>query len=155
LSRLWMQRGRERLSRVSHAQPAKQRASIFFLAALDQASMHHSGTEISPGELGVYDIDSTHTHLSQGPCNWGAMSLTPRDLPSIGYALAGRDLIVPKFTYVIRPVPALMSRLLTLHKAAGELAKFAPDVLAHSEVARALEQTLLHAMITCLDARPP
>jgi AraC-like DNA-binding protein len=43
-----------------------------------------------------------------------------------------------------------MSRLLKLHKAAGDLAKSAPDLLAHPQVARAIEQTLLHAMITCL-----
>ncbi len=38
---------------------------------------------------------------------------------------------------------------------AGQLAKTAPDVLAHPEVARALEQALVHAMIMCLTLSTP
>jgi AraC-like DNA-binding protein len=41
-------------------------------------------------------------------------------------------------------------RPLNLHEAAGHLAKTAPDILAHPEVARALEQGLTHAMVTCI-----
>jgi transcriptional regulator GlxA family with amidase domain len=43
-----------------------------------------------------------------------------------------------------------MSRLLDLHEAAGSLARTAPDLLARSEVAWALEQAFLHAMIACM-----
>jgi hypothetical protein len=105
LPQLSMQRGRERLPRVCHVEVRKQRAPIFFLAAPNQAALQHSGTEISPGELVVYGTDSTHTHLTRGPCSWGAMSLTPRDLASTGYAFVGRDLAIPKFTHVVRPAP--------------------------------------------------
>jgi transcriptional regulator GlxA family with amidase domain len=41
-------------------------------------------------------------------------------------------------------------RLLNLHEAAGNLARTAPDLLAQSEVARALEQAFLHAIIACM-----
>jgi transcriptional regulator GlxA family with amidase domain len=37
-----------------------------------------------------------------------------------------------------------------LHEAAGNLAKTAPDILAQPEVARALEQALVHAMVSCI-----
>jgi hypothetical protein len=50
----------------------------------------------------------------------------------------------------IRPLPQLMSRLLSLHEAAGHLAKAAPDILAHPEVARAMEQALVRTMVLCL-----
>ena len=43
-----------------------------------------------------------------------------------------------------------MSRLLRLHEAAGHLAKTAPDILAKPEVARAIEEALVEAMIFCL-----
>jgi AraC-like DNA-binding protein len=39
---------------------------------------------------------------------------------------------------------------LQLHEAAGHLAKIAPDILAKPEVARAIEEALLEAMILCL-----
>ncbi len=45
-----------------------------------------------------------------------------------------------------------MSRLSSLHEAAGHLAKTAPDILAKPEVARAMEQALVHAMISCMNS---
>jgi transcriptional regulator GlxA family with amidase domain len=45
-----------------------------------------------------------------------------------------------------------MSRLLNLHEMVGQLAKTTPDLLALTEVARALEQELIHLMIRCLIA---
>jgi hypothetical protein len=44
---------------------------------------------------------------------------------------------------------------LNLHEAAGHLAKSAPDTLARPEVARTLEQTLLHAMVSCITGGEP
>jgi AraC-like DNA-binding protein len=44
----------------------------------------------------------------------------------------------------------MLLRLLNLHEAAGHLAKIAPDILAKDEVARAIEQELVHAMVTCM-----
>jgi AraC-like DNA-binding protein len=79
------------------------------------------------------------------------MSLTQEDLAAAGQAIIGRELITPSsLTYRLSPPPAILLRLLNLHKAAGHLAKTAPDILAHPQVARALEQGLVHAMISCV-----
>jgi AraC-like DNA-binding protein len=78
------------------------------------------------------------------------MSLTPDDLAAAGYAVTGRDLAVPSVAHFVRPAPALMSRLLTLYEAVVQIAKSAPYKLARPEVARALEQSLVHAMVRCL-----
>jgi transcriptional regulator GlxA family with amidase domain len=51
----------------------------------------------------------------------------------------------------IKPPAPLVTRLLNLHEAAGLLAKTAPDVLANPEVGRALEETLVLALILCLE----
>jgi transcriptional regulator GlxA family with amidase domain len=48
-----------------------------------------------------------------------------------------------------------MARLLKLHAAAGQVAEAAPHVLAHPEVARSLEQALVHAMIRCMTDDTP
>jgi AraC-like DNA-binding protein len=44
---------------------------------------------------------------------------------------------------------------LQLHEAAGHLAKTAPDILAKPEVARAIEEALVEAMILCLTEGNP
>jgi len=43
-----------------------------------------------------------------------------------------------------------MARLLSLHKAAGELATTMPDIIAHPEAARALERDVVRMMVRCL-----
>jgi AraC-like DNA-binding protein len=58
--------------------------------------------------------------------------------------------VAPQVTGVVRPRRDLMSRLVKLQKAAADLAAAAPNVLAHPEVANAIEQELVRLMITCL-----
>jgi len=82
------------------------------------------------------------------------MSLTLEDLAAAGQAIVGRELTAPRATQIVRPPPHLMSRLLQLHEAAGQLAETVPDVLAHPEVARAMEQALVQVMVECLTADP-
>jgi AraC-like DNA-binding protein len=150
LNRLWMQCARESLPRIFHSAVSPKRAPIVFLVDTDQPAMRHSGLEVSPGEIIVDGLGSTHHHRSWAPSHWGSMSLTPEDLAAAGRAIAGRELTVPAVTCIRRPGPAAMSRLLHLHQTAVRLAKTTPDLLAQAEVARALEQALIHAMITCL-----
>ncbi len=47
-----------------------------------------------------------------------------------------------------------MQRLHHLHRAAGDLATTAPDILVHPEVAKAIEDALVRAMIACLVSGP-
>jgi AraC-like DNA-binding protein len=147
---LWMQSARETLPRVLHSAVSKKRAPIVFLAHADQVAMQHSGLEVSAGAIIVNGSGATHHHRSWGPCHWGAMSLTPEELAEAGSVIDGRELTVPSVTHLIRPAPALMGRLLSLHNDAIRLAKSAPDRLAHPEVARYFEQALIHTMVRCL-----
>jgi AraC-like DNA-binding protein len=106
--------------------------------------------EVSPCDIVVIGEGSSHHTRTKGPVHWGSMSLAPEDLAAAGRALVGRELTVPSITHVARPAPEVLSRLIELHKSAGILAKAAPILLTQPEVARALEQTLLHAMVRCL-----
>jgi AraC-like DNA-binding protein len=83
------------------------------------------------------------------------MSLSFTDLAAAAQAVTGREFIAPFFTQFIRPPPAFLARLSSLHEAAGHLARTAPDILSHSEIARALEQGLVQAMVSCLSSGEP
>jgi AraC-like DNA-binding protein len=150
LQQLWLQRGQESLARVGHSAVTKNRCPIFFLSDHQQAAVRNSGTELSPGHIMFYALDSEHHHQSSAGCRWGTMSLAPDDLAAVGRAIAGCDLTAPAENRLIRPPPHLMSRLLGLHEAAGRLAATVPDTLAHPEVARAMEQELVRVMVGCL-----
>jgi hypothetical protein len=150
LHRLWMQRGDERLPRVLNVSPSGERPAIVFATNQNQPAMHFDGRELPQHEIIVVGFGLPIHFRSSGACHWGAMSLTLKDLAAAGQAITGRELIAPSFTQFIRPPAALLARLSSLHEAAGQLAKTAPDILSHPEVARALEDGLVHAMVSCI-----
>jgi AraC-like DNA-binding protein len=61
-------------------------------------------------------------------------------------------LTIPSIMHVVRPASELTARLLNLHQEAAQLAKAAPGILMHPEIARALEQALIYAMVQCWSA---
>jgi AraC-like DNA-binding protein len=154
LHRLWMQRGVETLPRVLRSVASKNRAPVVFLANTNQLPIRHGGMKVTSGDVMVEGPGATHHHRSWGPCQWASMSLTPEDLARAGSVISGRELTVSSVARVVRPAPALMARLLSLHENASQLAKTAPDRLAHPEVAKSLEQALIHTMIRCLTGTP-
>jgi len=150
LDRLWMQRARFSLPAVTHSAVGKDRSMIFLQFDLDQAPILHSGIEVPPDQIVCYSPGSEHHYRTSASYHCGGMSLRPAVLAAFGEILVGREVTAPAATRVLRPPPALMSRLQNLHKAAGDLAATAPDILAHPEVAKALEQELVRVMVACL-----
>jgi len=151
LSQLWMQRGVEGLPRIMNVRRRDPRVALCFATDQQQAPLHVRGMELGRSEIAVLGSGSADHHLSSTACRWAAMSLMPEDLAAAGRAILGREVTAPSpLTYRLSPPPAVLSRLLSLHESAGHLAKTAPDILAHPEVARALEQALVHAMVSCI-----
>jgi AraC-like DNA-binding protein len=150
LYRLSLQRGRETLPRAGRGAMNRGRTAIYFLIGADQEPGHHCGIEFSPGEIVINDPGSTYHHMTSASCHWGDLSLTWDDLAVAGCALRGVDRTATALPQILRPRPALMSRFLNLHEVAGNMARTAPDLLAQPEVARALEQALIRAVIACV-----
>jgi AraC-like DNA-binding protein len=147
LPRLYLQRAREGLPRVIRSAVSVERPPIFFLPDADQPAMHHSGMEVSFGDLVAIGSGSEHHHRTEAPSQWATLSVTRDDLAATWHALVGRDLTVPSITCRFRPSPPLMLRLINLHEAAGQLAKGAAGISV--QPARALEQAILHALVMC------
>jgi AraC-like DNA-binding protein len=150
LDRLSVHRAEETLPRVVNSAVDPKLYSIIFATDPSQAPVHISGLELSPAEVIVHRVGSVGHNRSAAACRWGFMSLPHADLAAAGRTLIGRELAAPPFTHCIRPPAPLLSRLLNLHEAAGNLAKTVPDILAKPEVARAIEQGLVHAMVSCV-----
>jgi AraC-like DNA-binding protein len=150
LHRLWMQSGQASLPYVAHIVLTTDRIPIFFLADHQQQATHHSGLEVVPGDLVISRPYSENHQRAPAGSHWRSMSLSADDLAAAARIIIGRDLTQVIATRMMRPPPHLMSRLLQLHEAACRLATTVPDVLAQSEVARALEQELVGAMVHCI-----
>ncbi len=150
LTHLWMQRGYEKLARVSHAANASNRAIIYFHSSPNQASIHHSGMEVNTDEIVVYARAAVHHHWTSAPLHWGSMSLSHAALARMSYAITGRELTTPTATRKVRPKPADFLRLRSLHDTVGHFAKATPDAFTNGEAVRSIEASLIHAMINCL-----
>jgi AraC-like DNA-binding protein len=150
MHRLSMLCGWQSLPSIARIGLHKTRNAIFFLTKPDQPSTTLSGIELPPGDIVFPATGGEYYNRGHGNARWGAMSLTPEDLAAYGRAIVGRELVAPRSTRVVRPQHDVMSRLVKLQKAATDLAAAAPKVLAHPEVANAIEQELVRLMIVCL-----
>jgi hypothetical protein len=81
------------------------------------------------------------------------LALIPEHLERYYEALSGKPLSVPARAWILRPAARDTARLRRLRAQACRLAETRPKVLAHPEVARAIEQGVIHALVTCLAAR--
>jgi AraC-like DNA-binding protein len=150
LHRLWMHRIDENLPRIMRVTPSGKRSLILFATDPYQPTMQVNGIETSRHQLAMFGLDRPYYLRSSAACGWGTMSLTPEDLAAASEAIIGRPVTPPSFPRWTSPPAPVASRLLRLHEAAGQLAKTASDILAKPEVAQAIEEALLEAMILCV-----
>jgi len=147
---LWMQRTWQSLPFVARVRNHKTRVPVVFLADQYQAPIKVAGQKLSPGEILFPATGDEHHYRTWTETNVAMMSLAPDEFASAALTLLGRDLTAPRVTRFLRPATDSMSRLMILHKAAADLATAAPEIFAHPEVSRAMEQALVGTMIACL-----
>jgi AraC-like DNA-binding protein len=149
MNRLWMAQYRVTLPLVSTFAIRPDRRAITFFTESNSATMQHCGVEVSPRDI-VIDCPGVVHYRCGANIRSGGMSLPVYELNAATEAIAGRDFPDQLPKRVVRPNPALMYRLLKLHKIVGQLAHDTPDILEQAEVRRALEEQTIHAMVRCL-----
>lgn len=146
---LRMQRFQVDLPQIATIVTARDRKSIGFHIEGSSSTLHHSGLKVAPGDILVYGNDVMHQR-SDSCFRYGTMSLPVEEFSAVSRAIIGREFLEEPRPTVIRPDPALMSRMLDVHRVIGQLAQDAPDLLDLPEVRRALEQQLIHVMVRCV-----
>jgi AraC-like DNA-binding protein len=149
LHKLWMRSGETSAPYLMRGGWTNDRCIIHFLAGEEQTPYHHNGMELSSGSILVNAVGTEFYRRSTGRRS-GSMSLTIEDLASASRALIGRELTAPTSTKMVKPPAQMMSQLLRLYDTAENLAATAPEILTHPEVARAIEQKLVQAMVACI-----
>jgi AraC-like DNA-binding protein len=149
LNQLWMQRFNENLPLIYASKLRPGRRAIGFLTSDHQPGKQHCGVEVSPRDIVISKCDAMH-HRTHGDSRYGTMSLTTEDFDAACKAIVGRELSELPLKHIVRPAPDLMSRLVKLHEAVDLIARSTPDLLERTEVARSLEQNLVHLMVRCL-----
>jgi AraC-like DNA-binding protein len=108
--------------------------------------------ELRHGDIMLHGRGEQFHQCTSGMSRWGSIALTPERLAAYGRALTRQDLVSPPASRVLRPPRRAVTRLLRLHAQAGRLAERRSQIVAYPEVARALEQDLIPALIDCLTA---
>jgi len=149
LNRVWMHHYNEKLPGVLTYKMKFDRRVIGFLTDENQPAIRHCSLDVSPLVVAVPGRHEVHQRSEAG-ARYASMSLPTADLDLAYRALVGRELVSPRSSYLTRPDPRLMSRLLKLHKTAAHIAKTNPGLFYFPEVVRNLEQQLIHVMVGCL-----
>jgi AraC-like DNA-binding protein len=153
MHRLWMQRLSDNLPRIGHCATISGimggRAIVSFRTASGPPLLW-SGLETRPTTIMRHSAGESTFQRSAGSFSWASMSLPSEELALLGATIAGCDLTPPKQALTLTPAPQAMARLQRLHAAAGQLAEDAPEIIAHPEAARGLEQALIGALVDCL-----
>jgi AraC-like DNA-binding protein len=113
------------------------------------------GQELRSGDIVFYGLGEHVHQRTAGSSEKGFIALKPERLAFWSRTLTEAEVAPPTFVRIIRPSRATMSRLRYLHASACGLVEKSPTTIAHPEVARAIEQELIHALITCLRPEAP
>lgn len=148
MDRLWMSRYSLSLPQVNVVTIKPDRMAIGFLTD-PHCSVRYCGAKVLPGDIIINRSSEVHQQTETG-LDGGVMSLPVNEVNAAIEAIIGSDFTHQLAKPFIRPGPALMSRLLKLHKAVAQLAHDTPEVLESPEACRALEQQLIHLMVRCL-----
>ena len=148
MNKLRMQRFEVALPQICTFMIAPDRKSIGFLEG-SSSNLQHCGLEVTSSDILVYGYDVLHQRSAPN-LRFGTMSLPEADFPVLCKTLIGREFLEKPRTSKLRPDPALMTRLLTLHKIVAQLARDTPNLLELPELRRSLEERLIHIMVRCL-----
>lgn len=143
--------GQENLPRIAYVSVAPKRALVAFPMRFDPPPIC-GGIELQSGDVMFHGRGERMHQRANGASHWAFISLASSLLAKCGKAFTGRDLVPPPAARVLRPPEFAATLLRRLHAKACRVAETNPDDIAHSEIGRALEEDLLHALVDCLTA---
>jgi AraC-like DNA-binding protein len=142
-------RGRENLPRIAFVALPPTQAHISFPAS-GLSALIYCGLRLNSGDLVFHGLGERAHQRTVGEGDWCFMSLAPEQLAAWSKALTGQSIRPPSEGRVIVPAPSASRALLNPLSKACRLAETRRELIANPEVARSLEQELLHALVNCL-----
>jgi hypothetical protein len=141
----------EAAARVAYVRLRSTELVVSFPTSRNSAPIYN-GVELRRGELVVHQPGECFHHRTTGDSCWGAIFTSAAYLSTASLTVLGRALPPPRATGIVTPRPLYYTALLRLHARAGRIAETNLSRIAHPEVARALDQDLLVALLACLSA---
>jgi AraC-like DNA-binding protein len=143
--------GRESTARIAYMSLRPGRTFALFPLKSEVAPIW-SGVALRPGDIVFHSLGERAHQWTKGASQWGLVSLSPELLAAYGKALNELELTPPPVGRVLRPPRTAAVNLRRLLSSACRVAETKPEVFAQEKAARALEQELMYALVTCLAA---
>ena len=135
--------------RIAYVQLTPELAFVTFPAGSEPLPVWR-GREMQAGDI-MFHSRGERLHQSMpGHSVWNVIAMDPAQLEHYGRALSGAPFSLPPEGRALQPSARLAARLRRLHTQACRLAETKSKILSHPEVARAIEQGLIQALVTCL-----
>jgi AraC-like DNA-binding protein len=138
----------ENLSRIAYIALPSDRIYLSFPIGIVSAIF--GGLALRNGDMVLHGRGERVHQRSKGECWWALMSLPSEQFISCTKALTGQPIASPPASRILRPSRPGASRFQTLLRQACKLAETRQRLIENPEVARALEQEMLHAMVNCV-----
>jgi AraC-like DNA-binding protein len=145
---------RETGPRIAYVSLSPERVFITF-PTQRSPTLLYDGAPLLLGDIVFHSLGQQLHQRTIGDTAWGSIALTPGSLLAYSKTLAGREVVPPPSGQILRPSAADRRQLLRLH---GEAVRIAETQLGHIgnvEVARALQQDLIWALMACLTTGRP
>jgi AraC-like DNA-binding protein len=149
LRHLRLLRGQENLPRVANISLPPDVVLVAFPMRYDSPQIY-DGTEVRRGDIVFHSGGERIHHWTRGSSQWGIISLKSQRLADFGKALAGSEWLAPSGASHLHPPRPDTTRLLRLYAKVCRLAETRPELISQPEVARALEQDVIYALVHCL-----
>jgi AraC-like DNA-binding protein len=108
------------------------------------------GLELQARDIVFHSLGERLHLLAPRSFAWSVIAIDPGQLERYSRALTGKPVTPPLERQFLRPSRRHAARLRRLHGQVCRLAETKSKILSHSEVARAIEQDLIHALVSCL-----
>ena len=151
LDHVFLLHGRENISRIGFFSLSPKQAFVSFPTNVGSL-LTYGGSVLQFGDL-VFHSRGERTHQrTDGKSEWGIISFSHEQFSASTAALTGTTIMSPQQGRVLRPSRGEANRFLRLHSKVCRLVETRQELIANPEVARALEQELLQALVSCLTA---
>jgi AraC-like DNA-binding protein len=145
---------RETMPRIAYVSLPTERVFIVF-PTHRTSTLICDGVKVQMGDLIFHRLGERFHQRTTNATVWGTIALPPAWLRAYGRTLAEQDVVPPPFGRILRPLAADRKQLLRLHAEAVRLAETRLSRIEHPEVARALEQDLIWALVSSLTNAEP
>jgi AraC-like DNA-binding protein len=148
LQHLEIYRCHEDLARIGYISlPPEQ---VFLSYALGTTPLLLDGFALQNGNMVLHSRGAHMHQRSEGECQWALICSSADQLASCSKALTGTPIVSPHASRIVCPSRAEASRFQGLLRQACHLAETRGGLIERIEIARALEQQILHATVHCL-----